>query len=140
MADKNISSLTAASSELDGTEKVHVVEGANSRRTTTRDIAALGAAVAVQSGTTYSTVAGDQGTWIRCDNAAAITVTISDATHGAGDEITFEQAGVGVITFAAGGSLVLNSRGSLFSTNGQYAVASVKFISASVAILVGDLV
>ncbi|HEY7824253.1 MAG TPA: hypothetical protein VIG24_15530 [Acidimicrobiia bacterium] len=140
MADKNISSLTAAATELDGTEKVHIVEGANSRRTTTRNIAAIGAAISTQAGTTYATVAGDQGTWVRLTNASPVTVTISDATHAAGDEITFEQAGAGAVTFAAGGALVLNSRGSRLTTNGQYAVASVKFISASVAILVGDLV
>lgn len=139
MADKNISGLTAGSTPLDGTEKLHVIQGANSRRVTTGDVSNIGLALDTQTGTTYSTAAADRGKWIRMNNASAITVTISDATHTAGDEITFEQAGAGVVTFAAGGSLTLNSRGSLLDTNGQYAVATVKFISASVAVLVGDL-
>jgi hypothetical protein len=41
MADKEISALTAVGTPLDGTELVHVVEGGNSRKATTQDIADL---------------------------------------------------------------------------------------------------
>ena len=61
MADKEIGVLPAATSPLAGTEQVHVVEGANSRRTTVQDIADLGftRVIETESGTTYTQVAAD---------------------------------------------------------------------------------
>jgi hypothetical protein len=53
MADKTTSALTAAST-LDGTELVHVVQGGNSRKATTRALAQL--APAIQSVTSSATV------------------------------------------------------------------------------------
>lgn len=142
MADKAIPTLTAASA-LDGTEQAHVVQSSNSRRTTTQDIADLydqRLPFDNETGTTYATVATDNLKYKRMDNAAAIAVTISDVTHNAGDEITFEQAGAGQITFAAGGSLTLNSSGGKLKTAAQHAVCTVKFITASEAVIFGDLV
>ena len=139
MADKNISALTAGTTP-DGTEKLHVIQGANSRRLTTADVAAIGLAFNTQVGTAYTAVATDRGKWIRFTNASAVTFTINSGVHTAGDEITLEQAGTGVVTVTAGAGVTVNSRGSLIATNGPYAVATLKCISSSVFTLVGDLV
>jgi len=139
MADKNISTLTAGTVP-DGTEKVHVVQGANSRRLVTQDLANLGSALKTEAGTSVTGVALDKGKWIRFTAATAVTWTINTGIHAAGDEITIEQAGAGVVTVTAGASVTINSRGSLIATNGQYAVASLKCISTGVFTLVGDLV
>jgi hypothetical protein len=138
MADKDISTITAGTVPLDGTEKVHLIQGVNSRRLVTQDIANIGAPLDTQSGTTYTLIAADRGKWIRFTNAAAIALTVDNSVHAAGDEITIEQAGAGVITVTAGAGFTVNSSGTLIDSNGQYAVLSLKFISASVATLVGD--
>jgi hypothetical protein len=54
MADKGPSALTAASA-LDGTEIVHVVQGGNSRKTTTQEIADLASDVAISDVTGLQT-------------------------------------------------------------------------------------
>lgn len=142
MADKEISALTAAGT-LNGTELVHGVQSSNSRKILTQEIADLREVrltVEEETGTSYTAVSADNRKWKEMNNAAAITVTIDNSVHTAGDELTFEQHGAGVVTFAAGAGFTLNSRGALLSTNGQYAVASIKFKSASEGILFGDLV
>jgi hypothetical protein len=60
MADKEISALTAVGTPLDGTELVHVVEGGNSRKATTQDIADL--AEGIPSGNAFpdSPASGDR--------------------------------------------------------------------------------
>lgn len=142
MADKDIPTITDAAT-LDGTESVHCVQSGNSRETNTQDIADLYDQTLPfdnEAGTTYTTIVGDNLKYKRHTNAASIAITVADVVHAAGDEITFEQAGAGVLTFSAGGSLVLSSRGALVSTNGQYAVCTIKFITTSLAVLFGDLV
>ena len=140
MADKGLSLLTAASTPYDGTEKVLLTQGVNSRQGVTADIAKIGAPLDTQTGTSYTLVAGDRGKWISFTNAGAITLNVDDNVFQAGDEVTIEQAAAGTITVTALAGMTVNSRGSRFDTNGQYAVASLKFISPTVAILVGDLV
>lgn len=139
MADKNISGLTAGSVPLAGTEKIHVVQGANSRQVTVQDVAVMGSPIKTVTTTTYTLLAADRGKWIRFTNAGAVTVTVDDAVHSIADEITIEQAGAGGITVAGGVGFTLNSRGDLFSTGGLHAVASLKFSAVNAATLVGDL-
>ena len=138
MADKNLSALTAGSTPLDGTEKMLMVEGADSRRTTSGDVAAIGSPIKTETGTTYTFLAADRNKWVRLNNAGSITATVNAATHTAGDEITVEQTGAGVFTLTAGAGMTLSSSGSLLASSGQYAVLSIKFITASLAIVVGD--
>jgi hypothetical protein len=93
-----------------------------------------------EASTTYVAVAVDTGKWKRMTSGSAVTVTINDAVFSAEDEVVFEQAGAGVITFSAGAGFDIRSRGGALATAGQYAVASLKFISSSEAILIGDIV
>lgn len=140
MADKGITSLTAGPTALDGTEVMQMVDGANSRKTTSRQVADIGLALATQAGTAYTAVATDRGTWIRFTNAAAVAFTIDTGVHTAGDEITGEQTTVGgVVTITAGAGVTINSRGALIATNGTFAVFTLKCISTGVFTLVGDL-
>lgn len=140
MADKNLSTNIPAADPLDGTELMYVVQGGNSRKTNVKDVANKATLVIEEElGTTYTAVAGDNRKWKEMNNAAAITVTIDASVHAAGDELTFEQKGAGAITFAAGAGFTLNSRGSLLSTSGQHAVASIKLKSATEGVLFGDL-
>jgi len=88
----------------------------------------------------YVPSATDAGKWKRMTSGSAITVTINDAVFSAEDEIVFEQAGAGVITFSAGVGFDIRSRDGALATAGQYAVASLKFISSSEAVLIGDIV
>jgi len=140
MADKDISSITAGSVPLDGTEKVHIIQGANSRRLLTGDIAAIGSPLATQAATAYTAVATDRNKHIRFTNVAAVAFTIDTGVHSAGDEIFGEQTtAAGVVTITAGAGVTINSRGGLVASNGQYAVFKLKCISTGVFTLSGDL-
>jgi hypothetical protein len=90
-----------------------------------------------QTGTTYGPVAGDAGKMVTLSNAAAITVTVSSATHTAEDRIDFIQKGAGQVTFVGSG-VTINSRNGL-KLAGQYAGATLWFESSTVAYLFGDL-
>lgn len=91
MADKQIGALTAVGTPLDGTELVHVVEGGNSRKATTQDIADLAAsAPSYEAGPpTPPTDAGlstwdNQGTstWTDSTNAGVLRVQADSVLHG----------------------------------------------------------
>lgn len=138
MADKEISALTAGT-KPSGTEQVHVLQGANSRRITLLQIAEIGASIITDATTARVLAIGDVGKWIRFTNAGAITCTINTGIFSAGDEIAFEQAGGGVVTFTAGAGFTLNSAGSLVASNGQFTTQGIKFISATEATLFGNL-
>lgn len=138
MADKEILSLTVAD-KPDGTESIHSVQGGNSRRITTDQIAELGAGIITDSSTSRTLVIGDAGKWIRFTSASPITCTIDVGIFSAGDEIAFEQAGAGVVTFTAGAGFTINSADSLVDSNGQFTIQGLKFISASQATLFGSL-
>lgn len=138
MADKDISTLTAGTQPT-GTEKVVVTQGVNSRRLTLRDIASIGAALDTVASTTHIPAATDVGKWIRYTSGSAVTVTFNTSIFAAGEEIIFEQAGAGTVTFAAGSGFTLLSAGSLLSSNGQYTVQGIKFLSDTTGVLFGNL-
>lgn len=77
-----------------------------------------------QSGTTYTLVLADAGKYIRCENAADVTVTVpknSSVAFDTGTVITIEQKGAGTVTVApVDGDVTLNAYDGL-STYGQYA-------------------
>lgn len=92
------------------------------------------------TGTAYTQVAGDAGKWKKTTNASAVEIAIEANVNAANDEITFSQGGAGVITFVeASSAMTLNSRGAAFSSAGQYSVIGIKFISATEAVLFGDI-
>jgi hypothetical protein len=99
-------------------------------------------AINAQTGTTYTTVLGDDGKLITCDNAASIALTIppnSSVAYGIGTQINILQLAAGVVTITAGAGVTLNSAGSKLKTNGQYAVATCCKISTNVWVVLGNL-
>ena len=103
------------------------------------DVTGSGSPVEDVTGTAYTAVAADGAKWKRTTDAGGVTVTIDANVHAAGDEITFEQAGAGPITFAAGAGMTLNARGGVLTSAGQFAVCGLKFVSATEATLFGDI-
>jgi hypothetical protein len=92
-----------------------------------------------QTGTTYTPVAADAGEVVTLTNAAAITCTINASVFAGGDRVDFIQLGAGQVTFAAGAGFTLRSSGSKLKMSGQYSGATLYFLSASEAVLIGDI-
>lgn len=113
MADKPFDVITDAA-ELDGTETMVILQGANSREL---DIAKLarwsrGSNINDQSGTGYTAVLTDAGGTIRMSNAAANTVTIpanSTTILKVGTRIRVSQIGAGTTTIVAAGGVTINT-------------------------------
>jgi hypothetical protein len=140
MANKEFDDLTAAD-KLTGAEIIAVTQGGNSRQTTAEKVKGMGIVRKVVAGSgTYAAVAGDSDKYLVFTAGSAITLEISDGIFAAGDELTFEQNGTGLITVSEGGTMTINSRGGRYDTNGQFAVASLKFHADDDATLFGDLV
>ena len=99
-------------------------------------------AINAQTGTTYTTVLGDDGKLITADNASAIALTIppnSSVAYGIGTQINIMQLGAGQVTITAGAGVTLRSQGSKLKTNGQYAVATCCKILTDTWVVVGNL-
>lgn len=139
MADKEIGGVTAGTKPV-GTEIIILTQGANSRRLTSKQIADLGISVSSNAGTAVAAVIANHGGYIRFTAATPIVWTINTGIFSANDEITICQAGAGAMTITAGAGFTINSRGTRIITNGQFAVATLKFISGTAADLFGDLV
>jgi len=99
-------------------------------------------AINAQTGTTYTTVLGDDGKLVTCDNASAIALTIppnSSVAYGIGTQINIMQLGAGQVTITAGAGVTLRSAGSKLKTNAQYAVATCCKIASDTWVVVGNL-
>ena len=81
-------------------------------------------------------VSGDANSFIYA--TAAITITVDDALA-IGETINFIQNAAGVITFAAGSGVTLNSKDAALLTGGQFAGASITKKATNSYYLVGDL-
>ena len=81
-----------------------------------------------QTGTTYGTLAGDNGKIITLNNASAITLTVL-STAPAGYNCLLIQAGAGQVTIAAGGTGNIRNRSSHTKIAGQYGMVSVFVVS-----------
>lgn len=95
-----------------------------------------------QTGTSYTAAMADAQGYIRFTNASSITFTIppnSSIPFPVGTEITFEQAGAGALSVAAGSGVTINSRASDLTLAGQYAVAAVKKVDTDTWTLGGDM-
>lgn len=92
-----------------------------------------------QTGTTYTLVAGDVGEYVTLNNGSAITLTVPNSVFSAGDQVNLVQLGAGQVTIAAGSGVTLRSEGSKLKLRGQYAVATLLFLSASEAVVLGNL-
>ena len=89
----------------------------------------------------YETVLSDAGVMVTLSDAGANTITIpanSAVAYPIGTQLNFQQAGAGTTTIAITTD-TLNSAGSLFDLNGQYAVATALKMTATTWTLFGNL-
>jgi hypothetical protein len=89
-----------------------------------------------EQATSRTIVAGDANSFIYA--TAAITITVDDELA-IGEAINFIQNAAGVITFAAGAGVTLNSKDDLLLTGGQFSGASITKKATNSYYLVGDL-
>ena len=89
-----------------------------------------------EQGTSRAIVSGDANSFIY--STAAITITVDDELE-IGETINFIQNAAGVITFAAGSGVTLNSKDAALLTGGQFAGASITKKATNSYYLVGDL-
>ena len=92
------------------------------------------------TGAAYTLIASDNRKYKRTNSATPVTITVDADVHTINDELEFEQGGAGKITFAAGAGMTLNSLSGNLGSAGQYATFKIKFISATVATISGNLV
>jgi hypothetical protein len=96
-----------------------------------------------QVGTTYTAVLADaDDVLITLDNAAAIAFTIpaeASVTYPIGTTLQWLQLGAGLVTATPDTGVTLLSRGSVFGTGGQYAIASAVKIASDTWIVTGDI-
>ena len=95
-----------------------------------------------QTGTTYTTVAGDSGKLVTLSNASAITCTLPPTTYNIGEQINIVQLGAGQVTFAQGSGVTIRSTGATSTApkiSKQYGAATVIVIGVSEYLVVGTL-
>jgi hypothetical protein len=95
-----------------------------------------------QTGTTYTTVAGDSGKLVTLSNASTITCTLPPTTYNIGEQINIVQLGAGQVTFAQGSGVTIRSTGATSTApkiSKQYAAATVIVIGVSEYLVVGAL-
>lgn len=91
------------------------------------------------AGTTDTPTAADAKQWLETTNATAVSVTINGAVFAAKDIINVNQYGAGQVTLVAGsGGMVLRTPATL-KTRTQYSTIALRFISATEAVVFGDL-
>ena len=109
------------------------VSGDNTATTT---LAGFAAKINVQTGTTYTLLASDNGKIINISNASVITVTVPSLFPGF--SCMFIQTGAGTITFTASGTTILN-RSSFTKTAGQGAIATLIATASAYFYSSGDM-
>jgi hypothetical protein len=80
-----------------------------------------------QSGTTYTLALSDAFECVTLTNSSAITVTVppnSSVAFAISTSIDFLQLGTGLVTFAAGTGVTINSKSGILYMNGQYSGAT----------------
>lgn len=90
----------------------------------------------------YEAVLADANGYIRMNLAVPGTFTIppnDTVAFPIGTRLYIEQRGAGVITITPGSGVTLRSRGSVYNTGGQYAVATVVKVAADTWVLSGDV-
>jgi hypothetical protein len=94
-----------------------------------------------QTGTTYTLVAADSGKVVTASNANPVTITVPPDVYVAGDIITVVQTGVGIVGFAEGSGVAINSTGTADAPKirAQYAAAQVICVASNSFVIVGDI-
>lgn len=135
MADTKISQLPAAAA-LTGDELLPVVQGGATLRATARAMQRV--PINDQTGTAYTLVAADGGKMVRCNNAAAIALTVpGGGTMAVGDVVMVRQVGAGQVT--AGGATLNTPAGVSAKTRVQGSVMSLHCVAADTFDVSGDL-
>jgi hypothetical protein len=94
-----------------------------------------------QTGTAYTLVLSDEGTWIRLNNAAAIALTVppnSAAAFPIGTQIEGNQAGAGQVTIVAGSGVTINATPGL-KVAARYGVFGLMKVDTDVWVAYGRL-
>jgi hypothetical protein len=91
------------------------------------------------SNTSITLSDSDNNSVVRCTASSAVTVTVP-STLAAGFSCMIIQAGTGRVTLQAGAGTTINSFGSLLSTAGQHAPASLIRVASGMYNLSGNLV
>jgi len=146
MATKKISELDPAAA-LTGDELVEIVQDGANVRTTTQDIADLGGggggALTVTGQTaSYTAVLADANGYVRMNVAGANTFTVpanASVAFPTGTRLYVEQRGAGTTTITPDTGVTILSRGSVFDTGGQYAVAVLVKVDTDIWVLSGDI-
>lgn len=90
----------------------------------------------------YTAVLGDANNYIRMNSASAVSFTIpanASVAYDIGTRMYVEQRGVGTVTVLPDTGVTLRSRGSIYDTAGQYAVAVVIKVDTDTWVLSGDI-
>lgn len=93
--------------------------------------------VNAQTGVAYTLTASDCGNTVTLNNAAAITLSVPVLAIGC--EVDIIQLGAGQVTIANSGLMVVQNAFNLFKTRAQYSLVTVKILTATLAILGGDI-
>jgi hypothetical protein len=102
-------------------------------------------AINAQTGTTYTTVLGDNGDLITLTNASPITVTIppfASVAYPVGAQLNFVQYGAGQVTFAQGAGVTIASTGATATApklRAQYSSATAICVAQNSWLIAGDI-
>ena len=89
-------------------------------------------------GTTYTLSTTDNGRIIDCSAATAVTITVPN-TLPTGFQVSITQSGVGAVTLAASGGMVINNRWGGTATSGRWAKIGLEVRATNSAVLSGDV-
>ena len=104
----------------------------------TANLAGFNAAFTVNTTTTYTLAASDNGKVVALNNASSITLYVPDNLP-VGFNCLIMQTGVGKITFTGSGSTTLCNRYSFTRTSGRYAIATLIKIGGVSYVTSGDM-
>ena len=144
MADKKVTDLTAATTPIDGTELLPIVQGYVSKKVATKEIAKFGYQDIVTETTAARTLSNsDVGAWVRFTSGSAITLTVppnSSVAFIIGTSINGVQAGAGQISVVAGAGVTINKpTGYNAKTRAQGAAFCLIKVATDTWDLIGDL-
>ena len=144
MADKKVTDLVAATTPIDGTELLPVVQGSASKKVATKEIAKFGYQDIVTETTSARTLSNsDVGAWVRFTSGSEITLTVppnSSVAFIIGTSINGVQAGAGQISVVAGAGVTINKpTGYNAKTRAQGAAFCLIKVATDTWDLIGDL-
>lgn len=96
----------------------------------------VNANVNAQTGTAYTLTVTDNGKWITCNNAAAVTVTVP-AGLGQSFSCVIQQIGAGQVSLSASGT-TLNNVDTQTAISGQYGLVTLFAYAANTFVVSGN--